>query len=146
LEREVRILDNLALRIRIAILWLFWDVALVGGIMVLTFLKPDVLEGIMSGEAHVSGLGMKIGPEALVMYAVLVLVPLVMAFLTVTLKYSITRWANIVMGTVAFVVTVIGMYGESADPMAFSTLIWISQIVVGALIIWYAYKWTGKEA
>jgi len=144
--KGVRFLNALALRIRIAILWLFWDVAFVGGIMVLTLLRPGILEELISGEAQVSGLGMAIGPEALVIYAVMVLVPLVMAFLTVTLRDSVTRWANTIMGIVAFVATVIGIYGESADPMAFSTLTWISQVVASALIIWYAYRWSGKEA
>jgi hypothetical protein len=137
--------EDLALRIKITVLWLFWDGAFVGGIMVLTLLRPGMLQEIISGEAQVSGLGMKIGPEALVIYAVMVLVPLVMAFLTVALKGSIARWANIIMGVAALVVTIIGIYGESADPMAFSTLIWISQLVAGALIIWYAYKWSGRK-
>lgn len=119
--------------------------AWVGGILVLTLLRPGVLEEIMSGEAQVSGLGIEIGLEALLMYAVIVLVPLVMAFLTVTLKDSIARWGNIIMGIVAFVVSIIGVYGESAGPDAFSTLIWFSMIAVDALIIGYAYKWPRKE-
>jgi len=142
-ESEVRILKNLSffdLRVRISILWLFsWGAFL--GLMLLSLLKPGVLNAIISGEAEVQGLGMKIGPETLFMYAVLVLLPLVMAFLTVTLKDSITRWANIIMGTIGVILSAIAIYGEFTNPYAATALIWISKIVVDVLIVWYAYKW-----
>lgn len=145
MEVEVRILNNVASRTRLAILWLFWDVAFVGTLL-LTLMIPGMLEVIIEGQAFVVGLGWGIGSEALLLFAVIVLIPLVMAFLTVTLKDSIARWANVVMGIVALVASADGLYGQYANPYAFQTLMWIVEVIVGALIVWYAYRWSGKEA
>jgi uncharacterized membrane protein len=111
--------------------------------MVLTFLKPGIIEAIMSGEAEIQGL--KIGPEILMMYAIIVLFPLAMAFLTVTLKDSINRGANIIMGIVGVVLSIVGISGELAQPYAYAVLIWVSKIVVDALIVWYACKWPKEK-
>lgn len=132
-------------KVRISVLWLFSEVAFLG-LMVLTFLKPGIIDAITSEEATVQGLGLKIGPEVLLMYAFIVLFPLVMALLTVTLKDSISRGANIIMGIVGVVLSFIGLSGEFAQPYAYAVLIWVSKIAVDALIVWYAYKWPKKEA
>jgi len=133
--------DSTLHKVRISVLWLFSEVAFMG-IMVLTFLKPGIIEQIISGEIE----GSKIGQELLVFYAFFVLFPLVMAFLSVTLKDSINRWANMVMGTVAVVLSFVGLSEQIADPYAYAVLIWIAKIVVDALIVWYAYKWPKKSA
>jgi threonine/homoserine/homoserine lactone efflux protein len=84
---------------------------------------------------------MQIGPETLFM-AILFLVPLVMAFLSLTLKDSTNRWANIVLG-VSY--TGLQLYELAytfalAQPSAYRILMDISKVVAPALIIWYAWK------
>jgi uncharacterized membrane protein HdeD (DUF308 family) len=69
-----------------------------------------------------------------------------MAFLTVTLKSSISRWTNIIMGIVGVVLSFVGLSGELAQPYAYAVLMWISKIVVDGLIVWYAYKWPKEKA
>lgn len=123
-------------RVRIAVLWLFSEVAFFGE-MVLTSLKPGVIDEIRSGEIQ----GLQIGQGVLLFYAFIVLFPLVMAFVTVTVKGSISRWANIVMGIVGVVLSFVGLSMEFADPYAYAVVIWVAKILVNASIIWYAYKW-----
>lgn len=126
-------------KIKVSVLWLFSEVAFLG-LMMLTLLRPGVLESILSGDEVVKGLGVKIGPEVLFVYAIIVLFPLAMAFLTVTLKASISRWANIIVGAVGVVLSIVGLSGELVDLYAFAVLIWVTKIVVDALIVWYAWK------
>ncbi|MGD0028618.1 MAG: DUF6326 family protein [Candidatus Bathyarchaeia archaeon] len=131
-------MEDLAWRIRFSVLWLFADIAFVAHSL-LTFLKPGVVEQVMAGNIE----GLKITPEILFLYAIIFLFPLVMAFLSLTLKYSIVRWANIIMGIVGVVLSLIGLSEELSlsQPYAFAILIWITKIIVDVLIIWYAYKW-----
>lgn len=104
--------------------------ALTTSIIMLT--EPDVLEGIMDGKV----LGMDITPEVLLVAAVERLVPIIMAFLTLALKDSINRWANIAAGTVYTILSLISMNGASPQMI----LMWASAAVATALIVWYAWK------
>jgi hypothetical protein len=130
--------EDLAWRVRLSVLWLFSDIAFVAHSL-LTFLKPGVVDQIRAGNIE----GLRITPEILFLYAIIFLLPLVMAFLSLTLKYSINRWANIIIGIVGVVLSLIGLSEELSlsQPYAFAILIWITKIIVDALIIWYAYKW-----
>lgn len=120
-------------KIKISVLWLFSAVAFLAH-QILALLEPGVLAGIMAGEVE----GMKIGPELIFLFAILFLVPMIMAFLSLTLKDSINRWANIIVGAVfaalfiAVIATVAKLSGEIL--MTFST------VVALALIVWYAWK------
>jgi hypothetical protein len=107
--------------------------------MVLSTLKPGVLENILIGEIE----GMQITPELLFFYAVIVVFPLTMAFLTQILKDNINRWANVIMGTVGVILSLFGL-SQGLD-YAYSILLWMVKIIVNILIIYHAYKWP-KEA
>jgi uncharacterized membrane protein len=67
-----------------------------------------------------------------------------MAFLSLTLKDSINRWANIILGIVFAGFTLIfGPIAFLAEPSAYDVyviLIGIVQFVAAALIVWYAWK------
>ncbi len=120
-------------KIKISVLWLFSAVAFLAH-QILALLEPGVIAGIMAGEAE----SMKIGPELILLFAILFLVPLIMAFLSLTLKDSINRWANIIVGAVfaalfiAVIATVAKLSGE--------ILMTLSTVVALALIVWYAWK------
>jgi hypothetical protein len=129
-------MENLALKTKISVLWLFEEVAFLA-YMMLTTLEPGVIEQIMAGEIE----GMKIGPEILLLLAILLLVPLVMAFLSLTLKDSTNRWANIILGIVFAGLELLNLVELLANPSAHRILMTLSKVVVAALIVWYAYKW-----
>ena len=123
-------------KIKISVLWLFYVVALVA-YMTLGSLEPGVLQQFLStGEIG----GIKIGPEILLLFAIVFLAPLVMAFLSLTLKDSANRWANIIVGIVFVVLQLVALSESVAQPSAWVILMEISKLVAPALIVWYAWK------
>jgi len=125
-------------RIKISVLWLFYAVALVG-YFALHLVEPGVLEQfLLSGEIG----GEKIGPELLLFFAILVLAPLTMAFLSLILKDSANRWANIIVGIVFTVFQVVALIETLTLPTvyAYAALMEAAKVVVPALIVWYAWK------
>ncbi len=126
-------------KIKLSVLWVMHSLAgLFLGVVML--LEPDVLEGIMDGKI----LGMQIAPEILLVVSIEFLVPFFMVFLSLTLKNSINRWANIILGAV-FAVIALASLGEavakSTGYSAYAMLMGISAVVAQALIVWYAWKW-----
>jgi len=118
------------------VLWLFYAVAFLV-VMSLGSLEPGVLQKFLdTGEIG----GMKIGPELLLLLAVLLLVPLVMAFVSVTLRDSVNRWANIVVGIVFTGFQLVALIETLAQPSAWAVLMELSKVVAPALIVWYAWK------
>jgi membrane protein DedA with SNARE-associated domain len=64
-------------------------------------------------------------------------------FLSLTLKDSINRWANIIVGIVFTglgLITVVEYLAEQSAYSAYAILIWLSIVVVTALIVWLAWK------
>jgi len=124
------------MKIRIAVLWLLFECgALLTGLLELY--TPDFVAGLIAGEI----LGMQITPETILLMAIIILIPPIMAFLSLTLKDSINRWANMIL---AIVFALLGTYGLShflAQLSIWAILIWVYQTVAVALIVWYAYKW-----
>ncbi len=131
-------------KIKISVLWILHSLAgLFMGVVML--LEPDVLQGIMDGEI----LGMQIAPEILFIVSIEFLVPFFMAFLSLTLKGSINRWANIILGAVFTVIGLASLGETVAKSSAYSvyaSLVWLSIVVVTALVVWYAWKWPKQES
>jgi hypothetical protein len=123
---------------KISMLWLIYIAAFLA-VMILGIMEPSVLSQFLdTGEIG----GMKIGQELLLFFAIMILVPLVMAFLSLTLKNSTNRWANVIVGIVyvgfqlfalAGTLTVSTVYG-------YAVLMEVAKVVVPALIVWYAWK------
>jgi len=123
-------LDDLIWKVRISVLWLIYDVAL---------LVYMILESAELGVVE------QAGPELLLLFAVVLLVPLVMAFLSLTLKGSMNRWVNIIVGIVYAVFELLALSEVAAKPSAWAILMILSKLVVLALVVWYAWKWPKKE-
>ena len=125
-------------KIRIAVLWF----VIAHGMLVfaaLAIYEPSYIEGIIAGEVQ----GGPITPEMNLELAIVLLIPLVMAVLSLTLRDSINRWINIIAGAV-FAVLVLAdpiMYlTEQSAYAAYVTLIGIVEFVASALIVWFAWK------
>jgi hypothetical protein len=123
-------------KIKISVLWLFKDMALLTA-LTLGSLEPGILEKFLS-TGTISGT--KIGPEVLLLFAVVALVPLIMAFLSLILKDSIDRFSNITLGIVFSVLGLIDLAETAATPSAWAILIGLSEIAATVLIVWYAWK------
>jgi len=120
------------------VLWLFYAVAFLV-VMSLGSLEPGVLQQFLTtGEIG----GMKVGPELLLILAILMLVPLIMAFLSLTLKDSINRWANIIVGIFYTGFQLLGLVETLTLPSvyAYAVVMELSKVVAPALIVWYAWK------
>jgi len=102
-------------------------------------MEPGVLQTFLfTGEIG----GIAITSELLLVFAVLMLVPLIMAFLSLTLKDAINRWANVIVGVV-YTVFQLFAWAElmaSPSPYAYAVLLELTKVLVPALIVWYAWK------
>lgn len=123
---------------RLSLLWVVgWLIGIVGNMLELY--EPGVIEEIIGGEMA----GVRITPELMLMMAVLFLIGPVMALLSITLKDSVNRWTNIIVGifiTGLGVFTTIEYLAEQSAYSAYAVLIEIVGIALAALIIWYAWK------
>jgi len=138
-------MENLALRIKLSVLWLFW----IFGFLVHMFLalfEKGVIEQIIAGEF----VGIQITSGAMLFFAIFMLVPLVMAPVSLILKDKANRWANVVVGIVYTGLCVFDSIGTAIFDIsalsAYAILMYISHIVASALIVWYAWKWPKQEA
>jgi hypothetical protein len=131
--------ENLVLKTRLAVLWLFVAVTMSANTL-LYLLVPGVLDEIRAGTV----VGMQAGHGLLLTMAIMYYwVPLVMAVVSLTLKYRVNRWASIVLG-VFYVVFISFELFMNVTTVAYPYVILMdtSAIVVAALIAYYAWKWT----
>jgi len=126
--------------IRISVLWIFGAVAMSAHYAMLVF-EPGVLQKILSGE-------MTLRPRVLAIVEAFGnwLIPLTMAFLSVTLGDLANRNLNMVLGGLFTLLSIIHiavcpMVHISNKPSVHQLLICISTVVVTALIFWYAWNW-----
>ena len=139
-------MESLPLKIRIAVLWLIMAVVY-SAHMALSIFEPGVIQLIADGEMQLS--------EGEFIFSALFawLIPLTMAFLSVTLKNLVNRRVNIILGIVLTVVNIFHLLFEQlaqpsfhmAQPSVHQLLLNISTVVVTALIVWLAWKWPKQE-
>ena len=122
-------------KIKIAMLWLIKDATILVSMM-LSLYDPKVMVHIIAGELG----AMQVTPELLLAFAIILLVPLVMCFLSFTLRDSPNRWANIIVGIIFFVLELTGITDVLANPSAYVIVVFVALVVVPALIVWYAWK------
>jgi hypothetical protein len=125
-------------KIKIAALWFFYTMAMLA-VFTLMFFGPGMIDEIRAG----TYVGEPVTGEFLLMNAIFLLIPLVMAVLSLTLKDSINRWANIIVGivfTILSIVSLILAFTMDLSIYAFGLLLDISMVVAPMLIVWYAWK------
>ena len=105
---------------------------------ILSNFKPGAIEKMMEGF---------MGPFpvtqcSLLSASILMMIPAVMVFLSLTLKPKVNRWANIILGVLYTFVNISNLIGET----------WVYYIFFGSvelvftfLIVWYAWKWHNPE-
>ena len=121
-------------------LWLFYVVT---WLLVLMFslLAPGIIDEIRAGKGV---MGEPLTGGYLLASTILLLIPLVMAVLSLTLKDSVNRWANIIAGIVFTAFSLLNSFEALAlkdlSVFAYMHLIDISMVVAPALIVWFAWK------
>ncbi|MGB9939247.1 DUF6326 family protein [Methanosarcina sp.] len=122
-------------KIKISVLWLFASIAFLAH-QIIVLMEPGVITQLMAGEAE----GQKISPGMILFFAILMLVPMMMAFLSLTLKDSLNRWLNIIVGAVFAVLWFISVIEATRSAYWGGALMTLSAVVASALIVWYAWK------
>lgn len=88
------------------------------------------------GETEVGGM---MSPETIWMIsAITMTIPVVMIILSLTLPYNANRWANIIVGLLFFLYTVVGV---GRYPSAFDRFLLLVSLVANVLTVWYAWRW-----
>jgi hypothetical protein len=98
--------------------------------------KPGTLQDMLSGKTGFLGTqGGLLGTSAMMA------VPSVMVFLSLVLKPSLNRWLNISLGTIYTLIILFTMPGA----WMFYIFLGVIEIVLTALIVWYAWKWPKRK-
>jgi general stress protein CsbA len=80
-------------------------------------------------------------PEMRLVLAVSLLIPPIMAFLSLILKDSVNRWVNIILSIILIAMAYpFGLAEATADYFGAIATITIVEVIALALIIWYAWK------
>jgi len=106
--------------------------------LMLTYLLGDVLR-IFSGDFKAGEIGgMEISKNMYLGMAVLMVIPIVMVFLSLTLKQPVNRWANIIVAAFFFIFNLIGL---PTYPSAYDKFLIIVGLGFNVLTVWYAWRW-----
>ncbi|OLS16919.1 MAG: hypothetical protein HeimC3_37740 [Candidatus Heimdallarchaeota archaeon LC_3] len=111
--------------------------------LMLTYLLGDVLR-IFTGDFIPGEIGGKqLTQEMWLGMAILMVIPIVMVFLSLTLINSVNRWANIIVPIFFFLFNLIGL---PTYPSAYDKFLIIVGLGFNVLTVWYAWKWPTKES
>ena len=106
--------------------------------LMLTYLLGDVLR-IFSGDFKAGEIGgVQVTQAMWVGIAILMLMPIVMVFLSLTLDYQVNRWANIIVALFFFGFNLLGL---PTYPSAYDKFLIVVGLVFNALTVWYAWNW-----
>ena len=110
------------------------------------YIYADILQQFMPGKLEKAMEGF-MGPfpvsqGALLLASILMMIPAVMVFLSLTLRPKLNRWVNIIFGVLYTVVNINNFIGET---WAFYLFFCIVEVVLTLLIVGYAWKWRSPE-
>ena len=135
---STKILDDVKVNVRIKLsaLWVTVMLCYIYGDF-FSFFVPGHIETLNEGN-------MGIGPTTpfkLLMVSILMTIPAIMVFLSVALKPAISRWINIIFGSI-YTVIMIATILTTIDPWwIFYIFLGIIEMVITSLIVWYAWTW-----
>jgi hypothetical protein len=136
-------MEILTLKVRIMVLWLI-SAVIMSASMAIFFLEPGSIEEVMAGRME----GLAISSASLLFMALFWLIPLAMAFITVTLRDSANRWTNVIVGLIFAVFYVFHLLRhilQGSLPIE-AAVFCVLTILVPAAIVWYACRWPKPTA
>jgi hypothetical protein len=108
------------------------------GALMLTYLLGDVLR-IYSGDFEAGKIGgIRITQNGWLGVAILMVIPIVIVFLSLTLDYPLIRWANVIAAIGFFGFNLIGL---PRYPSAYDRFLIAVGLVFNLLTFWYAWTW-----
>jgi hypothetical protein len=109
---------------------------------ILGIMKPGAIEDFIIG---IGATGDPVTQVSLLGIALFMAIPSVMVFLSLTLKPKANRWANIILGLVYTCAIPLSMF-IATSVSAYYIFLGIVEVVLTALVVWYAWKWPKQEA
>lgn len=107
------------------------------------FYEPGIIEQIIKEKFVEAGMTTA---QALILGLILMTPPSVMVFLSLVLKAKVNRWANIILGLFYTVVVLFTQFGLIMETSVNFVCSGIVEVVLTALIVWYALTWPKLEA
>ena len=140
MKKAATVLDDIRIHVKVKIsaLWVSVMLCYIYGDYFGLY-KPGELQRMLEGTMG------PLGPTtqgALLGTAILMAIPSVMVFLSLALKPDPNRWVNIILGVIYTVIMLITMPGA----WTFYIFLGVVEVVLTALIVWYAWKWPKQEA
>jgi hypothetical protein len=107
--------------------------------VMLTYLLGDVLR-IYSGDLKAGEIGGRQMTQGMWLgIAILMVIPIVMVFLSLTLNQPVNRWVNIIVAVFFFIFNLIGL---PTYPSAYDRFLIVVGLVFNVLTVWYAWQWS----
>lgn len=95
--------------------------------------QPGKLQGMIAGRTALGA----ISQEILLGMATIMVIPSLMAFLSLVLPSAVNRWLNIILGAVYTVIMILAIQGSWHFYIFFGLI----EIILTALIVWFAWTW-----
>jgi len=127
-------------KLKLAVLWVFEAVGF-SAIVLLSLMTEGAIKQVIAGEIE----GMPITDGLLLFLSIFWLVPLTMAFLSLILKDSTNRWANIIAGIAWAAFGILDVGDTLMRGLLALSVLSAVKMVVAVLIIWLAWKWPKQK-
>jgi len=122
----------LEMPIKLSVIWIC---------VMLTYLLGDVLR-IFSGDFKAGEMGSKgdmpMTQNMLLGIAILMVIPILMVFLSVTLDQSVNRWVNIIVAVFFFLFNLVGL---PTYPSLYDKFLIAVSLAFNVVTVWYAWNW-----
>jgi hypothetical protein len=101
---------------------------------IFAYFRPGFIEDVMAGEVF----AFEINQVFLLAISIYVAIPALMVVLSLSLKPSVNRWSNIVLGGIYAVTILLSTIGEGYGYYIFLSVL---EGAIALLIVWYAWRW-----
>ncbi|HUX78514.1 MAG TPA: DUF6326 family protein [Alphaproteobacteria bacterium] len=138
-KKTATILEDVKINIKIKLsaLWIAVNILYIY-VDVYSFYKPGIIEDAIAGKVWT----FQITQVWLLGVIILMTIPSLMVFLSLTLPAKANRWTNIIVGILEIVYVLGGAIGESWVYYIFASIV---EAVLLLLIVVYAWKWPTHE-
>jgi len=110
--------------------------------LMLTYLLGDVLR-IFSGDFSAGAIEeMQVSQGMYLGMAIIMVIPILMVFLSLTLKQKANRWANIGAAIFFFLFNAVGL---PTYPSAYDKFLIVVGLVFNILTVWQAWRWSTEK-
>ncbi len=104
----------------------------------LSYLLGDVMR-IFAGDFVAGEIdGVKVGQMVYLGLSIFMLIPIVMVVLSMTLKYPLIRWVNIIVPLLLFGFNLLGF---NSFPGVYDKFLLIVGLGFNVMTVWYVWKW-----